>query len=229
MKNKFFVLFILLLATGFTVISANAGGKGDLRDINKHPKPDGTLLRYADAISGVIIDPDNIPIEGAEISLFDGFLLKNTKSDSNGVYNILQLPVSAGLMAVLFITKDRYVPSIVSFKRREGVKTDFPVILKRADKEKAGFVGGVIYQPISGGKIQHQSGINGFGREKRVWLENDGIIIETKSNQEGHFIFEVPVGHYLLQAEGSREKPVVEITEGKTVIRNMRSGIILVD
>ena len=232
-NNKWFwgliTLLILLIYTGYLVIPANAGGRSDLPVMSADAVGDNTLPKYADAISGVIKGSDDIPIVSAEISIFDGFSLRDIKSDSKGVYNILQLPVSAGLSAVLFITKDGYVPSIINVKRREEVKADYPVTMKRAESEKNGYIAGVVYQPIKGGKIKYQSGINSFGREKRVWLEKDGIITETKSNQDGQFILEVPAGRYVLHAEGSRERPVVEITEGKTTIRNMRAGIILVD
>jgi len=66
-------------------------------------------------------------------------------------------------------------------------------------------------------------------RERRVWLDKEGIITETKSDQNGQFIFEVPAGRYELHADGSRERPVVEVIAGKTAIRSMRSGIILID
>jgi len=207
-------LLVLIFFAGCFAIPANAGGKSGL---------------YADAISSVVKGSDGTPIGNAEISIFDGFTIRSIKSDSNGVYNILQLPVSADLHAVLFITKDGYVPSIINVKRREDVKADYPVIMKRAGSEKNGYIAGAVYQPIKGGKIKYQSGINSFGRGKRVWLENEGIITETKSNQDGQFILEIPAGRYVLHAEGSRERPVVEITEGKTTIRNMRAGIILVD
>ena len=209
------VLLIIVLYAAYFVITASAAGRTDIRD--------------TDTISGVIKGEDNTPIGNAEISIFDGFTIRSIKSDRNGVYNILQLPVSADLHAVLFITKDGYIPSIINVKRREKVKADYPVTMKRAESEKNGYIAGVVYQPIKGGKIKYQSGINSFGRGKRVWLENEGITTETKSNQDGQFILEVPAGRYVLHAEGSREKPVVEITEGKTTIRNMRAGIILVD
>ena len=219
MKNKcsgrLTVLLIILLYAADFVITASAAGRNDIRD--------------TDTISGVIKGEDNTPIGNAEISIFDGFSIRSIKSDSNGLYNILQLPVSADLHAVLFITKDGYVPSIINVKRREEVKADYPVTMRRAGPGENGYIAGVVYQPIKGGKIKYQSGINSFGRGKRVWLENEGIITETKSNQDGQFILEVPAGRYVLHAEGSREKPVVEITEGKTTIRNMRAGIILVD
>ena len=218
MKNKWIgsltVLLIILLYAAYFV-TANAAGRSDLSG--------------SDTISGVIKNGDNTPVGNAEISIFDGFTIRSIRSDSNGVYNILQLPVSADLHAVLFITKDGYVPSIINVKRREEVKADYPVTMKRAESEKNGYIAGVVYQPIKAGKIKYQSGINSFGREKRVWLENEGITTETKSNQDGQFILEVPAGRYVLHAEGSRERPVVEIAEGKTTIRNMRAGIVLVD
>lgn len=196
-----------------------------------------TLLFYAgysvsespDTISGVIKDTDNIPIVNAEISIFDGFSIRNIKSDVNGMYIISEPAVSPDLYAVLFFTKDGYIPGIINVKRSEQVKTDYSIVMKRAQKRNTGFVAGVIYQPIRGGKIKFQSGIYGFGKGRRVWLKKDGRIIETKSNESGHYIFAIPSGQYILHAEGSREKATVEAVEGKTVIRNMRSGIVLVD
>ena len=110
------LLIILLFAACF--VTANAAGRSDIRD--------------TDIISGVIKGEDNTPIGNAEISIFDGFTILSIKSDRNGVYNILQLPVSADLHAVLFITKDGYIPSIINVKRREKVKADYPVTMKRA-------------------------------------------------------------------------------------------------
>lgn len=196
-----------------------------------------TLLFYAgysvpestDTISGVIKEMDNIPIGDAEISIFDGFSIRNIKSDVNGMYNISEPPVSPDLYAVLFFTKDGYIPGIINVKRSEQVKTDYSIVMKKTQKRNTGFVAGVIYQPIRGGKIKFQSGIYGLGKGRRVWLEKDGGVIEAQSNIEGHFVFEVPVGKYILHAAGSREKADVEVVEGKTVIRNMRSGIVLVD
>ncbi len=196
-----------------------------------------TLVFYAgysipespDTISGLIKDTDNIPIGNAEISIFDGFSIRNIKSDSNGMYNISQLPVSPDLYAVIFFTKDGYVPSIINVKIREQDKADYPVTMKKAQSEKNGYIAGVIYQPIKGGKIKYQSGIYNFGKGRRVWLEKNGGITETMSNTDGHFIFEVPAGRYRLSAEGSREKADVEVVKGETVIKNTRSGIVLVD
>src|SRR4030067_1716918 len=219
MNNKWFwgliTLLILLIYAGYLAIPAKAGGRSDLPGVHALSIGNSALPRYADAISGVIKGSDDTPIVSAEIRMFGGLCLRNIKIDNNGVYNILQLPVSADLHAVLFITKDGYVPTIVNFKKRGEVKADYPVTMKISPSKEDGYIAGVIYQPIRGGKISFQSGINSFGREKRVWLEKDGVITETKSNQDGHFIFEVPAGLYVLQAEGSREKPVVQIIDGK--------------
>lgn len=182
-----------------------------------------------ETLSGVIKDTDNIPVANAEISIFDGFTIRNVKGDRHGAYHILQLPVSADLHAVLFITKYGYIPSIMNIKRGAQDKADYPVTMKRGGTKKNGYVAGVVYQPIRGGKIKYQSGIHRFGPGKRVWLEKNGIITDMRTNQDGQFTFEVPGGRYVLHAEGSREKPVVEVTAGKTVIRNMRSGIVLID
>ncbi len=237
MKNKWqyipcrclIVLLILLLYAEYLVITAKAEIQSDGRGLDSRFRGNDTLPESTYTIHGVVKDEDNIPIGDAEISIFDGFSIRNIKSDVNGMYIISEPPVSPDLYAVLFFTKDGYIPGIINVKRSEQVKTDYSIVMKRGQKRNTGFVAGVIYQPIRGGKIKFQSGIYNLGKGRRVWLEKDGGVIEAQSNIEGHFVFEVPVGRYVLHAEGSREKPAVEITEGKTTIRNMRAGIILVD
>ena len=237
MKNKWqhipcrclIVILILLLYAEYFVIPAEAGIQSNSRGLDSRFRGNDTLPVSTDTVYGVVKDEDNIPIGDAAISIFDGFSIRNIKSDVNGMYNISEPPVSPDLYAVLFFTKDGYIPGIINVKRSEQVKTDYSIVMKRAQKRNTGFVAGVIYQPIRGVKIKFQSGIYGFGKGRRVWLEKTGGVIEAQSNIEGHFVFEVPVGRYMLHAAGSREKAGVEVVEGKTVIRNMRSGIVLVD
>lgn len=180
-------------------------------------------------ISGVIKDTHDTPVSDAEIGIFDGFTIRQIMSDNNGAYSISKLPVSEGLYAVLFVTRDGFAPSIINVKSGGQDIGEYPVTMRRAESGKNGYIAGVVYQPVRGGKIRYQSGINRFGQGRRVWLERDGIAAESTTNKDGQFIFDVPAGRYVLRAEGSGEKQVVEAEAGKTVIRNMRSGIVLID
>ncbi len=189
----------------------------------------GYSLPKSPEISGVIRNSENIPVGDAEIGIFDGFTVRSMTSDKNGAFSVLTLPVSFDLYAVLFFTKDGYIPSIRSVRRSKSDTADYSVVMNRMNSMEHGYLAGVVYQPVKGGKVRYQSGINRLGSGRKVWLEKDGSIAETKTSPQGHYILEVPPGQYVLRSEGSREKPVVEISGGKTVIRNMRSGIILVD
>ncbi|MCC7201514.1 MAG: carboxypeptidase regulatory-like domain-containing protein [Nitrospirae bacterium] len=180
-------------------------------------------------ISGVIKDTHDMPVSDAEIGIFDGFTIQRIRSDDKGAYSISRLPVSDGLYAVLFFTRDGFVPSIINVKKNRLDSREYPVTMKRAESEKSGYIAGVVYQPVKGGKIRYQSGINRFGQERSIWLEGDGIAAESRTNKDGQFILEVPAGRYVLRAEGAGEKQVVEAVAGKTVIRNIRSGIVLID
>ena len=90
------------------------------------------------------------------------------------MYIISEPPVSPDLYAVHFFTKDGYIPGIINVKRSEQVKTDYSIVMKKTQKRNTGFVAGVIYQPIRGGKINSKAEFMASEREdacgwKRRW------------------------------------------------------------
>ena len=189
----------------------------------------GRSAALAEGIYGFIKEGDGSPVVNAGVGIFDGFTLKSVKTDSDGRYKIAELPVSADRYAILFFTKEGYIPQAANLKIREKTDMEYSTILKRGDMGHNGFVIGTIYKPIRGGKIQFQSGIYSFGKGIPVTLERDHEVIKDETDQEGHFLFEAPAGRYTLSGEGLREKAEIEVFTGQTVIRNLRSGGVLVD
>ncbi|MBI5756006.1 MAG: carboxypeptidase regulatory-like domain-containing protein [Nitrospirae bacterium] len=197
-----------------------------------------------EGIHGYITNEDNTPVDNADVSIFDGLAIRNVKTDDQGIYKIPEISVTPGNYAVLFFTKKDYIPKAVNIRVNRENDFEYSAVIKKTDAGSAdlygrhivgdkppryGFVIGTIYQPIRGGKIKFQSGIYGFGRERRVWLEGETGIVEKRSDMDGHFFFEVPPGKYRLGGEVTKEKAEVDVREGETVIRSLRSGLILID
>lgn len=189
----------------------------------------GSSPNVTEWLYGHVRDEHGSPIGDAEVSLFDGFTVQVVKTDTNGLYRISGAPASVDRYAVIFFIKASYLPKAVNIKVSEATGTEYSMVLKEAEKKDSGFVIGAIYQPIRGGKIKFQSGIYGFGKGRKVWLEGVETRIEKETDPEGHFLFEVPPGRYKISGEGVREKVEVDVMEGQTVIRNLRSGLVLVD
>ena len=189
----------------------------------------GRSAALAEGIYGYVKEGDSSPVVNAGVGIFDGFTLKSVKTDSDGRYKIAELPVSADRYAVLFFTKEGYIPQAANLKIREKTDMEYSAILERGEMGHNGFVIGTIYKPIRGGKIQFQSGIYSFGKRIPVTLKRDHEVIKDETDQEGHFLFEAPAGRYTLSGEGLRERAEIEVFIGQTVIRNLRSGVVLVD
>ncbi|MBI5406780.1 MAG: carboxypeptidase regulatory-like domain-containing protein [Nitrospirae bacterium] len=195
----------------------------------KDSRGSGRSAAIAEGIRGYVKEGDGSPVVNAGVGIFDGFTLKSVKTDSDGRYKIAELPVSANHYAILFFTKEGYIPQAANLKIREKTDMEYSTILKRGDMGHNGFVIGSIYKPIRGGKIQFQSGIYSFGKGIPVTLERDHKVIKDETDQDGHFLFEAPAGRYTLSGEGLRERAEIEVFTGQTVIRNLRSGVVLVD
>jgi len=189
----------------------------------------GRSAAIAEGVHGYVKEGDGSPVINAGVSIFDGFTLKSVKTDSQGQYKIDKVPVSADRYAVLFFTKEGYIPQAANLKIREKTDMEYSTVLKRGGMGHNGFVIGTIYRPIRGGKIQFQSGIYSFGKGRLISLERDHEVIKNETDQEGHFLFEAPAGRYTLSGEGLRERAEIEVFTGQTVIRNLRSGVVLVD
>src|SRR3989304_2347371 len=187
------------------------------------------LISADEGIHGYIKDENGSPLQDVDVSLFDGFSLHNVKTDNNGEYIISKLPVSINYYLILFITKDGYTPRAINLKIKDKVVIEYSTLLGRVEREDTGFVIGAIYQPARGGKIKFHSGIKDFGEKRLVWLENGQERIEKETDINGHFLFEILPGNYSLKSEVTKDKQEIEVSGGQTIIRNLRSGIVLID
>lgn len=180
-------------------------------------------------IYGHVLDENGSPASNAYVTTFDGFTLKEVKTDIKGEYFISDIPVSKNNYLVIFFTKEGFIPRAENIKAGEEDSINLDVVMNKVSTSNSGFIIGVVYQPVRGGKLQYHNGIKSFSKNKDVLLEKNGEVITKETDLNGHFIFEVPAGRYTLSKEGGKEKLEIEITSGKTLIKNLRSGFILID
>jgi hypothetical protein len=178
---------------------------------------------------GHITDENGTLISNAEVSMFDGFTIRNTRTDSNGKYIIPGLPVSKNNYLVIFFTKEGLIPRADNILVDDIKIIEHSPVMKRVTTQDIGFIIGTVYKPIRGGKIRYSNGINSFVKKMEVLLEGNSKVITKETGPDGQFIFEVPAGKYTLGIGGSREKVEIDLSAGETVIKNLRSGFTLVD
>lgn len=180
-------------------------------------------------IHGHVLDESGSPVSNADVTTFDGFTLKEVKTDIKGEYFISDIPVSKNNYLVIFFTKEGFIPGAENIKAGEEDSINLDVVMNKVSTSNSGFIIGVVYQPIRGGKLQYHNGIKSFSKNKNVMLETNEKVITKETDLNGHFIFAVPAGKYSLSKEGGREKLEIEVFPGKTLIKNLRSGFILID
>lgn len=193
--------------------------------------PSMSLSNGGGWIHGYVRDEKGNPVEGVKIHIFDGFNMTTVETDNQGFYTVQDPPVSTGLYAALFYTKDGYIPIVENIKVEDlnvQKKID-PLIIRKGNATNRGFLVGTIYQPIRGGKLQFHKGIYTFGKNKEIWLRKEGKLIQkTLSDENGHFRFSIPSGRYTVGLAGEDGYPV-EVIPRRTVIINIRSGLALID
>lgn len=176
-----------------------------------------------------IMDESGSPISNAAVSIFDGFTFHNSKADIKGEYYISDIPVSKNNYMVIFISKEGFIPIADNVKVEDARVIEHPAIMKKTTSQHTGFIIGVIYHPVRGGKLQFTRGIKGFSIHKEVFIKGSETVITKETDKNGLFLFELPQGRYILSNGGGREKPEIDLLSGKTVIKNLRSGFTLID
>ncbi len=160
------------------------------------------------------------------ISLFNGRATKNIRS-SNGRFRTAHT-ATAGLYEVVFFTKDKYLPKAVVLKAGEDAGTIRLSSLQKLKDGKKGVVTGVVYKPESGGKLESREGILGFFEGGIIKLTGAGVSYSTSAGRSGVFTIEVPEGEYDI-ALGSKRIGKVSVAQGKTTIKSIGKGKVLID
>jgi len=138
-------------------------------------------------------------------------------------------PFAGGFYMVLFFHKEGYIPLIKPVKVDPTSGREIQIRLERNRKPHRGFLAGVIYKPVRGGKLRFRKGIFGFLKDQPVDIydENREIKHTTTSDSYGRFLMELPPGRYIIRI--NKKERTFHIKPNKTTIENLRSGIVLID
>jgi len=163
-----------------------------------------------------------------EIFLFDGFKLNPIIRDAEVVRE--NVPVTEGNWFVIFFVKEDYVPAVEVLQRgRENIRLGKIRLEKTIDKGE-GFLTGVVYKPVCGGKISFRKGILKLLEGVNIKVISDrGESYLIKSGDNGVFSAPLMVGKYKIFVGDNQKVLDVLIEEGKTTIQNLQKGIMLID
>lgn len=162
------------------------------------------------------------------VYVFDGFKTKSVGSDCELIKE--KIPVTEGNFFVLFFIKHGYLPVTKIFMTgKEDIDFGVTSFSENMDEEK-GFLAGVVFKPVQGGKIFFQKGISRLLEGITIKIvDNKGVMQLVKSGNTGTFGISLKTGKYKVKADDDKEGTEVLIENAKTTIHNLQMGVILID
>ncbi len=161
-----------------------------------------------------------------EYYFFDGISLKRT-SPVQGRISVAE-GVTAGNYGVLFFTREGFYPEAEVFKATEHPYETEVKALKRLADPRKGVLIGVVYKPVSGGKIRPRRGIVTLHKSEVVQIAGGNRTYAVMTDERGVYRIQLPAGEYAVSA-GLGEPSEVVVERSKTVIHTIQKGIMLVD
>jgi hypothetical protein len=160
------------------------------------------------------------------VYLFDGLKLKRLTPDRDRLS--VEHGVSKGYYGVVFIIRDYYYPDVIVFKSN-GIPFEVkPIALTPVKDKEMGVLTGVVYTPIVGGKLREHRGIKRLFSEEEVRIFNKKHSYKVKTDIRGVFTILLPEGEYSIVSGGSQGGKI-RIKSGKTTIKNIQKGLVLID
>lgn len=164
----------------------------------------------------------------SEVFVFDGF--SSVRLGKGESLSALKPPVTTGRFFVLFFVREGYLPVVRVLKAdRETLnagKADFAAKIHGAD----GFLSGVVYKPVRGGKVSYSKGIAGLFSDIEVRaVSGSGQIYTARTGDSGVFGMSLPPGSYKVMLEGTGNVAQVTINTGRTTLHNIQKGLVLLD
>jgi len=160
--------------------------------------------------------------------IFDGFKLSPLTLHSGQLS--FAPPVTEGNYFAVFFVQNGYEPSVKLLKAgKDNIKMDRPDNAKQLDAG-AGFIAGVVYRSVRGGKLSYRKGISDL--IKGSWIsftDSSGKTFGTESGPDGTYGISLHRGKYRMTIDGQREAGDLLLKEGATVIKNIGKGAALID
>ncbi|MBU4312719.1 MAG: hypothetical protein KJ706_08385 [Candidatus Omnitrophica bacterium] len=163
-----------------------------------------------------------------EVFIFDG--IKLSPIDRESKFFRKKIPVTEGNYFAIFFIKEGFIPEVkVLLAGKKDIKIG-KIRLKKMIYEKKGFLVGVVYKPIHGGKVSLRKGIvKLIGRvDINVVCDKRGQYI-TRARDDGVYSIQLVAGKYKLFISDNKDVLDVIIKKGKTTIQNLQKGMMLID
>lgn len=162
----------------------------------------------------------------AEVTMFDGAGLKAMPVSKNK----FSVPhgITLNYSGVLYFTRQGYYPETIIFKAQDKTVTIDNVSLLPLKDSAKGVLTGVVYKPVTGGKLKEHKGIARMYKGEKLSIVKDDLLQKVITVDNGVFMIELLPGEYDIVFN---EKIVhrVLIEKGRTTLENIQKGIILVD
>jgi hypothetical protein len=188
-------------------------------------------LNCACAASAVVVKSAPEQIEGSigkniKVHIFNGIRLTDIKV-SDGRFKAPHT-ATEGLHEVLFFTRDGFYPGAVILKvSGETARMKIKSLRKMKDVNK-GIVTGVVHKPVSGGKLKEHEGISMLFKNEKISFMRGNVSHQAVTNESGVFMIELAEGEYDISLESKKTGRAV-VEKGKTTIKNVQKGMVLVD
>ncbi|MFH1963827.1 MAG: hypothetical protein ABIJ30_13320 [bacterium] len=163
-----------------------------------------------------------------EVIIFDGFKLSPIDKEIELIKK--RVPVTKGNYFILYFIEEGFVPELKVLRAANKDTTIGKIRLKKMKNKNKGYLVGVVYKPVRGGKIFFTKGILKLisGVEIKV-VNNKSRSYSTIPEHNGVFSIQLLAGRYKIFVGDYNKGFDVIINKGKTTIHNLQKGIVLID
>jgi hypothetical protein len=176
-------------------------------------------------VVGAVVD------RAVKVLIFDGFKLAPVSPVNRDTETIKsEIPVTGGGYFVLFFVRDNYIPEVKILRAgRENIELG-RIMLEEMTEGDRGFLIGVAYKAVGGGKVSPRKGIKKLIGELCVRVLNDkGEEYLAKTRDDGTYRLSLDPGRYRIFLPNSKEGISVVVGKRKTTIQNLQRGVMLID
>ena len=161
-----------------------------------------------------------------EVTAFDGAGLKAIPVSDNKF--TCAHGITSNYYGVLFLTKQGHYPETIIFKAQDNPVTIDYISLSPVKDPQKGILTGVVYKPVTGGKLREHKGISRMFKSEKIILIKGNVSHETATNDRGVFLIELLPGNYNVVLNNKNAGSVL-IERGATAIHNIQKGTMIID
>lgn len=183
---------------------------------------------YAASGISIKITPSHIEgdaVKDIKIEIFDGIELKGVGIDKG--FRI-EHNITSGYYGAIFFVKVGFYPQLITFKASEGHVQGHKISLKKIKEKNKGVLTGIVYTPVTGGKIKEHKGIFRLFKNAAIEIVKGSAVYKTRTNDNGAFVITLTEGEYKIIVNGKAIEMAV-IKKGETTIKNLQKGLVMID